>query len=355
MGEKGLTVSVAMATFNGASFLEAQLASIVAQSRPPVELVVSDDGSDDGSLEIAERFASQAPFDVRIFRNPTRLGFAANFLRAARLCRGDLIAWSDQDDVWMPGKLARCVEEFEREPAVRLVVHSRLIWTPRQGRSSVRGGVGDRTSPRSRRRAVLTPDSLPLWFSAPGMASVLDRRVIETADSLEVVTPGDFGEWGHDTWTAFLAGATGKLVFLPDVLAKYRDHGANVFGAPETVTTARRVRASMQRERAVFKSELERQATRSFFRATVLDQLAEEIGRGEPSRQAARWRRRGEVHRRRGALYADDRSNTALAVRFARSAARGDYGPQDRGGLGSSSLVRDMYLVVRCLLGVGAT
>ena len=76
------SVSVVMATYNGAKFLEPQLASIAGQTRLPDELVVCDDQSSDESVEILERFASRAPFHVRVVRNPERLGCAGNFLRS---------------------------------------------------------------------------------------------------------------------------------------------------------------------------------------------------------------------------------------------------------------------------------
>ncbi len=75
-------VSVAMATYNGERFLAAQLKSIVAQTRAPLELVICDDGSTDGTVEIAEQFAQRASFTVRIERNADQLGYAENFLKA---------------------------------------------------------------------------------------------------------------------------------------------------------------------------------------------------------------------------------------------------------------------------------
>ena len=76
-----LSVSVAMATYNGAGFIGAQLASIAAQTRTPDELVVCDDGSDDGTVEIIERFAREAPFEVRLICNEQRLGYGENFMK----------------------------------------------------------------------------------------------------------------------------------------------------------------------------------------------------------------------------------------------------------------------------------
>src|SRR2546426_7732246 len=107
---KSGSVSVAMCTYNGARFLLAQLRSIAFQTRPPDELVICDDGSTDKTLAIVTRYAGTVEFPVRVHRNSQRLGPAKNFEQALSLCRGDIVALSDQDDVWRPEKL-RVLEE----------------------------------------------------------------------------------------------------------------------------------------------------------------------------------------------------------------------------------------------------
>jgi glycosyltransferase involved in cell wall biosynthesis len=100
-------VSVAMATYNGAAFIYEQLASIGAQTLAPYEIVICDDGSSDDTLRIIQQFKSRSPLPVHLHRNDERLGAAQNFARAIALCEGELIALADQDDVWLPEKLAR--------------------------------------------------------------------------------------------------------------------------------------------------------------------------------------------------------------------------------------------------------
>ena len=100
-----------MATFNGERFLAEQLHSIADQIVTPAELVVSDDGSTDGTLAILQEFAQGAPFPVRVLPPHPRLGFADNFLHAVEACQCDLVALCDQDDVWNERKLERCVED----------------------------------------------------------------------------------------------------------------------------------------------------------------------------------------------------------------------------------------------------
>ncbi len=105
-------ISIALCTYNGERFLNQQLASMAQQTRLPDELVVCDDRSTDRTLTMVREFAASAPYPVRIFQNEQNLGFAANFERAIRLCQGNLIALSDQDDIWYPIRLQRSEHEF---------------------------------------------------------------------------------------------------------------------------------------------------------------------------------------------------------------------------------------------------
>src|SRR5579862_2141853 len=120
-----MRVSVAMATYNGGPFLRDQLASLTSQTLLPFELVVSDDGSTDGTIAVIAEFARNAPFAVRLLPVHQRLGYADNFLYAARHTSGELVAYCDQDDVWQEQKLERCARQFDREDVVA-VTHRML-------------------------------------------------------------------------------------------------------------------------------------------------------------------------------------------------------------------------------------
>ena len=102
------SISIALATYNGDKFLEEQLNSLNSQSCQPDQLIVCDDGSIDKTVEILDEFAKHATFEVSIHRNPSRLGYRKNFVKAACLCSSDLIAFCDQDDIWEEDKLRRC-------------------------------------------------------------------------------------------------------------------------------------------------------------------------------------------------------------------------------------------------------
>jgi glycosyltransferase involved in cell wall biosynthesis len=93
-------VSVAMATYNGERFLPDMLESLAAQTRPPDELIVRDDASQDGTVGLLHAFARRMPFRVEVVAGDQRLGYAQNFVAASQACRGSLVFFADQDDVW---------------------------------------------------------------------------------------------------------------------------------------------------------------------------------------------------------------------------------------------------------------
>jgi glycosyltransferase involved in cell wall biosynthesis len=105
-----VTVSAVVPVWNGARFLAEALASARAQTRPPDEIIVVDDGSNDASAEIAAAVPG-----VRVVGQP-HAGVAAARNRGLDEARGELIAWLDADDVWTPDKLEIQVAEMEARP-----------------------------------------------------------------------------------------------------------------------------------------------------------------------------------------------------------------------------------------------
>ncbi len=105
-----MTISVVIATYNGEKFLREQLDSVLAQTLMPNEIIVSDDGSTDGTWAILEEYKTRYPKLFRIYKNEGAHDPHANFRYAFQYVNCDLVAPCDQDDIWMPEKLERSVE-----------------------------------------------------------------------------------------------------------------------------------------------------------------------------------------------------------------------------------------------------
>lgn len=217
------SVSIALATYNGQHHLEAQLKSLVDQSLPVSELVVSDDGSTDHTVAIVQHFSTGAPFAVRLIENPIRLGYRKNFMQAAAACSGDLIAFCDQDDVWHRDKLAKIVPAFA-DADVSLVFHNAQL-TDEAGRPIAR--LFRSSSPKT-----FQPLSLRPWKIVPGLVQAFRRALLRFTPLHEIsVDPFAAGEkMSHDIWYPFWASVLGKIAYIPDTLLDYRQHGGNTSG-----------------------------------------------------------------------------------------------------------------------------
>ncbi len=329
-------ISVAMATFNGERFLREQLESLARQSLLPDELVVCDDRSTDSTPAILEEFAADSPFPVRVHANAQHLGFADSFFSAADRSVGELVAFSDQDDVWLEDKLQRCAEAFA--PGVVLAVHNCIV-------SDETLRPTGQVFPGIRRRSVAEPLSSDKWFHMPGMAMVFSRDLLRIAD-WRIRPRSHFLPTGmvfHDEWIHVLAQVCGRIAFLPDRLAVYRQHGANVTGAPSDGLIDFASNA-VSTGLAYYRSRAEQ--------AREWEQLFGRLARGEqdPSRRD-RYERGSEFFGRlaRGlalrVLLYEQNGRRARSAAVARVFVGGGYGSRRRGGSGFRGLARDMLMI----------
>jgi len=96
-------ISIVLATYNGARYLVEQLDSLLQQTVVPYEIIICDDNSQDGTLEIAQKYKTKLP--LKIYKNEVNLGFTKNFESALQKATGDFILPCDQDDIWESTKL----------------------------------------------------------------------------------------------------------------------------------------------------------------------------------------------------------------------------------------------------------
>jgi glycosyltransferase involved in cell wall biosynthesis len=223
-----ISVSVAMATYNGQRHLRRQLDSLAAQSHVPAELVITDDRSDDDTVAVIDAFAKTASFPVNVHRNVTRLGYRANFMRAASLCRSELIAFCDQDDYWYPDKIAVLAKPFS-DPEVLLAYHNADVVTGE-------GTPIDTLASHAARQPVLMPMSSGPWRAGPGFTQVFRRSLLPLSDfwpnshdQNDVSQP-----LAHDQWFFFLAAVFGKIAYFDEPLAAYVQYGTNTVGYRKT-------------------------------------------------------------------------------------------------------------------------
>lgn len=217
-----VTISVAMATFNGGAFLAEQLLSIAQQSCLPLELVVRDDCSTDDTLAILHAWAATAPFPVTILPPGPRLGYADNFFAAIDACKGDYVAFCDQDDVWLPQKLQTITAVISQADRPAVVMHSAQEV---DGELRPLGVQGSLYRPSRSRRLKADPTLV-----VRGLLMTARRDVFSVMphDS-RPHCPGKHSEFvAHDVWAYHCGNMLGSVVILADQLALHRRHGGNV-------------------------------------------------------------------------------------------------------------------------------
>jgi glycosyltransferase involved in cell wall biosynthesis len=323
-----LTVSVAMATHRGERFVTEQLESIASQTRCPDELIVCDDASDDRTCELVEAFASTAPFDVRLVRNPERLGTTANFGKAVSLCSGDIIFFADQDDHWRAPKVERMLEVFARSPETGAVLCNgdvvdeerralgydlwRAVGFDAREQSAVRAGEAVRVFMRHVVAAGTTlafrGDFKPLLLPFPELRSA------------------------HDAWVAFMIAAVSRFEILDEPLIEYRLHDTNQFGLKLFDLLAQYRQARVQLSDRAFayaasffreaRERLREQAEDTALPTPLLEEIDAKIAHSELRDAMPR-----QLHRRMGGI--------------GREALSGRY---NRYGYGWKSIAQDIFL-----------
>ncbi len=198
-------ISCIVPAFNSERYLKEALDSIRAQTYRPLEIIVADDGSTDGTAAVVAGYGGQ----VRYLGQPNAGPAAARNL-GLRAARGEFIAFLDQDDLWHPEKLARQMARFQARPELDLCVsYLRLFWIP------------ELIQEETYYHGHWHPQVVPGYATTTLLAR---RRLFDTVGWFNTALWfGDATEW-------FLRAAELGTVMelLPDVLTYHRMHHANL-------------------------------------------------------------------------------------------------------------------------------
>lgn len=211
-------ISVCMATYNGAIYIKEQIDSILSQIGGGGELIISDDGSTDGTLDIIRSYNDHR---IKIIHhkktiynkkhNLSHLYTSKNFENAMRHAKGDIIILSDQDDVWLPQRVSTIIKELKEHSLVLcnfnvsnsdgiIVRHGQTFCNPIK--KTLLGNI----------------IRMPFFGSA-----IAFRKEI-----LDLSLPFPVNTVAHDNWIGLLAFVFGKVGYISEPLHNYRRHGENV-------------------------------------------------------------------------------------------------------------------------------
>jgi glycosyltransferase involved in cell wall biosynthesis len=204
-------VSVVMGTYNGERFLRQQLDSIIAQDYRPLEVIVCDDCSTDGSWAILQEYAKRHNF-IQAHRNATNLGMIENYQNILRMCSGEFIALCDHDDIWLPTKISTQV----REIGSASLCYSRLSYIDENGTPL------PEPARKTNRLEGRCPLALLFHNCVAGNVTLIRRDILKFA----LPIPHEAGAPDH--WIAFIAATAGGLQASEKITSLYRIHGSNV-------------------------------------------------------------------------------------------------------------------------------
>ncbi len=220
------SISVALCTHNGARYVREQVESFLAQTVPVAQIVLSDDASTDDTVSIVERAVAGSGVELVVLRNSPALGVVANFEQATAACTGDLIALSDQDDVWHSDKLERIVAVFAAVPEA-LLVHSDADLVDESLTPLPDSLLASLEMTDTERRELTDGRSYAAFLRrnlVTGATAVLRRELVERARPYP-------SSWIHDEWLAVVGAALAQTRLAEGRLVAYRQHGANQIGA----------------------------------------------------------------------------------------------------------------------------
>ena len=206
-------ISVCIATYNGEKYIKEQISSILSQLGDDDEVVISDDGSSDRTLEIIDSFHDHR---ILVYHNKKQHGFVGNFENALNHSKGEYIYLSDQDDVWCPNKVSvvqKALSNFD------IVIHDAELIN------------GDGCSLGITYYTTLhhhTSFLMNFWKTRwLGCCMAFKREV------MDYCLPFPDNIVAHDYWIGMLGMTKFKYIFRDDILIKYRRHGGNVSSSSE--------------------------------------------------------------------------------------------------------------------------
>lgn len=210
MKDRDFFISVAMATYNGETFIKEQITSILNNLGEKDELIISDDGSTDQTISIIHSFKDKR---IRLIKGPQN-GVKQNFANAIANCKGEYIFLSDQDDLWQKEKVKKVLEIFRKEKC-DCVTHNCEVVNGDNSKVIIDSFFAYRKSKPGVIRNIYKNKYLGCCMA---FHKNMIKYILPIPNTIEM----------HDQWIGIVCDRYGKSIFLEDKLIKYRRHDKNV-------------------------------------------------------------------------------------------------------------------------------
>lgn len=218
MNEK--LISIAMCSYNGEKYIKEQLDSIVNQTYKNIEIIITDDCSNDNTVKIIQEYQKNDT-RIKLHQNKTNLGFLKNFEYTISLCTGDYIALADQDDVWKKQKLKTFIENIKDN----VLIYSDAIIIDKDsnevGAEFIRPGN------------YLCDGSCNKLFFLINVVS--GNTLMFKRELIQYILPIPKNITYHDSWIAFVASTYGTITYTTEAMTYYRRYSEQVTHAVKKV------------------------------------------------------------------------------------------------------------------------
>lgn len=209
---KKIGISVALASYNGEKYIEKQLQSIIKNLSPSDEIVISDDGSTDQTIEIIEKVNRKTNIKIRLLEGLNK-GVFRNFENAILNCQNEIVFLSDQDDVWLDNKKDEVLRIFEKFENISVVLHNAIVI------------LGDIDNPNSASKMIK-------FYRKGVLANLINSSYWGCCMAfrkafIEGYLPFACETTAHDQLIGLIGEANNATYFLDKVLINHRIHGTN--------------------------------------------------------------------------------------------------------------------------------
>lgn len=208
--KRDFSISVAMASYNGEQYIETQIKSILKNLCEFDELIISDDGSTDRTLNIIKEISDRR---IKVLRGP-KLGVKKNFENAIKNCKGKYIFLSDQDDVWLDNKVEKVLETFEKI-GCSCITHNAEVRNKDLTKIIIDSFFLHRKSQPGVLKNIYKNRYLGCCMA---FSQEMKEKILPIPNTIEM----------HDQWIGILCEKYGQSIFIEDKLIQYRRHDKNV-------------------------------------------------------------------------------------------------------------------------------
>lgn len=299
-----MTVGIAIALYNGARFLEAQLDTLRQQTCPPDQVVLCDDGSKDDTVAVVRNYIEKHGLQDRwkLYLNEENLGYAKNFYKAMSLCNTDLIYMCDQDDLWKADKLEKMNGVMADHPEISLLMCKGGVIDADGGALH---GLLIEQSKETGALTSITPAEVLRSLSWTGMLMCIRRDFLNQWQELVCTARAP-----HDFALALCAADTGVFFTYDYVGAFHRRHDNNAANEEHRIWKMLNLKTKL-RDMGMYNLYLEQLTEAALpLSEQTLTMLAYRLEKAHAREQALRQRRFGKLMK----VYFSDRSGLLRPV-----------------------------------------